>query len=240
MNSTGLVSIEDFPDDVAPNLSCTTPRSPPQPESIDGYSPDSEPSSSPSLYTSTWQTPLCPPSPSTPMPQPLRPKIAPLLIEKPIPPIPMSPSSPGPGRSPLSRCRSDSAPSLTNSRTSRRRPIMLADHSSLSRLSVYIDSSNPADASSLTTPDLYKSFDYPEGVRSPLGKGRMGKVKQLTGDDDAQAFHNAKVAQASLPWYLRPTYSADEIKLEYDGSVRAGTLHALVERLTVDPLSMCL
>lgn len=72
--------------------------------------------------------------------------------------------------------------------------------------------------------------------RSPTSR-RADKVRQLTGDDDAQAFHNAKSAQARLPWYLQPSYSADEIKLEYDGSVRAGTLAALVERLTVDPLS---
>ncbi len=71
--------------------------------------------------------------------------------------------------------------------------------------------------------------------RSPASR-RADKVRQLTGDDDAQAFHNAKQAQANLPWYLQPSYTADEIKLEYDGSVRAGTLSALVERLTVDPL----
>ena len=68
---------------------------------------------------------------------------------------------------------------------------------------------------------------------------RSDKVLKLTGDDDAQAFHNAKIAQAGLPWYLKPSYSTDDIKMEYDGSVRAGTLSALVERLTADPLSKC-
>ena len=72
--------------------------------------------------------------------------------------------------------------------------------------------------------------------RSPPNR-RIDKVRQLTGDDDAQAFHNAKIAQARLPWYLQPSYSSDDIKLEYDGSVRAGTLAALVEKLTVEPLS---
>ncbi len=87
-------------------------------------------------------------------------------------------------------------------------------------------------------------MDFPEAdedgfgdVGIPVARTRVGKVKQLTGDDDAQAFHNAQKAQARLPWYLLPTYGEDVIKLEYDGSVRAGTLLALIERLTVDPLS---
>lgn len=74
-----------------------------------------------------------------------------------------------------------------------------------------------------------------EPVYSPPRNGR--KVAQITGDDDAQAFHNAKIAQANLPWYLKPRHDNGEIKLEYDGTVIAGTVPALIERLTVDPLS---
>ena len=74
-------------------------------------------------------------------------------------------------------------------------------------------------------------------VYSPHRNGR--KVAQITGDDDAQAFHNAKVAQANLPWYLKPRHDNGDIKLEYDGTVIAGTVPALIERLTVDPLSKC-
>lgn len=74
-------------------------------------------------------------------------------------------------------------------------------------------------------------------VYSPPRNGR--KVAQITGDDDAQAFHNAKMAQAKLPWYLKPRHDNGEIKLEYDGTVIAGTVLALIERLTVDPLSKC-
>ncbi len=66
---------------------------------------------------------------------------------------------------------------------------------------------------------------------------RLDKIKQITGDDEAQAFHNAKVAQSSLPWFLRPDHGDDEIKVEFDGTVAAGTLPALVERLTIEPLS---
>lgn len=74
-------------------------------------------------------------------------------------------------------------------------------------------------------------------VYSPLRNGR--KVAQITGDDDAQAFHNARIAQASLPWYLKPRHDNNDIKLEYDGTVIAGTVPALIERLTLDPLSKC-
>ena len=86
----------------------------------------------------------------------------------------------------------------------------------------------------LASPDIESPTDPTPPQALPLP--RPGKIKQLTGDDDAQAFHNAKLAQANLPWYLRPKYSDDEIKLEYDGSVKAGTLPALVERLVIDPL----
>ena len=65
---------------------------------------------------------------------------------------------------------------------------------------------------------------------------RPGKVLQLTGDDSAQAFHNAKQAQANLPWFLKHRYGEEEIKLDFDGTVKAGTLPALVEHLVVDPL----
>jgi son of sevenless-like protein len=62
---------------------------------------------------------------------------------------------------------------------------------------------------------------------------------QLTGDDSAQAFHNARQAQAKLPWYLKNRHCEEEIKLDFDGTVKAGTLPALVEHLVVDPLREC-
>ena len=36
----------------------------------------------------------------------------------------------------------------------------------------------------------------------------------------------------SKPWYLKPTYDQSEITIDVDGDVRAGTVPALVERLT--------
>ena len=113
---------------------------------------------------------------------------------------------------------------------------MLSDSTSLSSLSVFIDSNSPSD---VDVPDLFRGIGNDEKfTRSPVVGRRSDKVKQLTGDDDAQAFHNARLAQASLPWFLQPSYTSDDIKMDYDGSVRAGTLLALLERLTVDPLSM--
>jgi son of sevenless-like protein len=82
------------------------------------------------------------------------------------------------------------------------------------------------------------SLDVPPSPLTfpPNARPRPGKVLQLTGDDSAQAFHNAKQAQANLPWYLKHRHGEEEIKLEFDGTVKAGTLPALVEHLVVDSL----
>ena len=65
---------------------------------------------------------------------------------------------------------------------------------------------------------------------------RANKIKQITGDDVAQAVHDGKLALASCPWYLRPICGEDEIRYDYNGSVAAGTLAALVEVLASEPL----
>jgi hypothetical protein len=65
---------------------------------------------------------------------------------------------------------------------------------------------------------------------------RPEKVKQITGDDNAQKFVEAKAAQAALPWYNRPQYE-EELKIEFDGTVKQGTLRALIEHLTGDFIS---
>ena len=242
--SPRLMTGTDFPDDVIPPpLRSAGPLSPPQSSgSMDSFSTDSEsepPSERQGTITRHQIAAVCPRSPSTPMPvvpHSLKPQISRLLINKPVPPTPeLAPVTivKSPARSPLMRSMSDSSQMASAaSRTARRRPIMLSDSTSLSTLSVFIDSSS-LPASDL--PGLYRSYDV-ENVRSPIGR-RSDKVKQLTGDDDAQAFHNARLAQAALPWFLQPSYTRDDIKMDYDGSVRAGTLSALVERLTVDPLS---
>lgn len=69
--------------------------------------------------------------------------------------------------------------------------------------------------------------------------GQSDKVRRLLGDDDAQAFHNAKQALAKQPWYLKPERDTEsgEIKVEHDGSIKYGSVEALVERLTLPFLS---
>lgn len=63
------------------------------------------------------------------------------------------------------------------------------------------------------------------------------RVRRSSRDDDAQAYMNAKMAAAALPAYLKPEYGEGYLRLDSDGVVKSGTLEALVERLTVDPLS---
>ncbi|KIK70475.1 hypothetical protein GYMLUDRAFT_275426 [Collybiopsis luxurians FD-317 M1] len=66
-------------------------------------------------------------------------------------------------------------------------------------------------------------------------KRRDEKIKQLTGSDEALAFHNAVLVQANLPWYLKPRHG-DEIQTEADGKLISGTRIALVERLVWDTI----
>ncbi|KDR82605.1 hypothetical protein GALMADRAFT_238008 [Galerina marginata CBS 339.88] len=53
------------------------------------------------------------------------------------------------------------------------------------------------------------------------------KLQRLLGEEYAD-----KVAADLQPWYLRPNYSPADIIIDADGSVRGGTVAALVERLT--------
>jgi len=52
------------------------------------------------------------------------------------------------------------------------------------------------------------------------------KIKKIFGDDAPEHIISTK------PWYLRPGYTKDDMIIDVDGSVRAGTVPALVERLT--------
>jgi hypothetical protein len=53
----------------------------------------------------------------------------------------------------------------------------------------------------------------------------------------AAALHQARHSQANLPWYLRPKYAWEELKVDSEGIVMAGTVQALIERLLLDDLS---
>ncbi|KAH9081817.1 ras GEF [Lactarius deliciosus] len=160
----------------------------------------------------------------------------PLRLDKSLPasPAPTTPSSDieskfgGLGRS-------SSGGAIDRSR--RRRPVLLDDQSSLLRLSTIIRAQSSDQLSDLVGPPKTPPPPSPSAPTFlPYAHPRPGKVLQLTGDDSAQAFHNAKQAQANLPWYLKHQHGEEEIKLEFDGTVKAGTLPALVERLVVDPL----
>ena len=60
--------------------------------------------------------------------------------------------------------------------------------------------------------------------------GRAHKLIKLLGE--APQHYINKVNADAQPWYLRPNYDQSEILIEADGSVRAGSKQALVERLT--------
>lgn len=52
------------------------------------------------------------------------------------------------------------------------------------------------------------------------------KIKKIFGDDAPEHIISTK------PWYLRPDYTKNDMTIDVDGSVRAGTVPALVARLT--------
>ncbi|KAF7968737.1 hypothetical protein HWV62_29559 [Athelia sp. TMB] len=70
--------------------------------------------------------------------------------------------------------------------------------------------------------------DLPPSNRQPT---RGEKLKKLLGSEAPQHYLNIANAEAK-PWYLRPTYDEKEILIDPDGTVRGGTINALVERLT--------
>lgn len=60
---------------------------------------------------------------------------------------------------------------------------------------------------------------------------RAAKIRQLLGEDAPERYIDNANAD-SKPWYLRSDYNRDDLVLNPDGGIRAGTLPALVERLT--------
>ena len=182
-----------------------------------------------------------------PLPQ-LKLNTTPLMINKPTPPTPISPTSfssqaltppsnysPSPVL-PRSYSLGSSSASIGSSASSSSRPRLdpsIYSPGSAKNLKTLLESprllsENPSEID-LTLP---RGSPHPRRHTSA-----RGKVWQITGDDNAQAFHNARKAQAQLPWYLKPEFTGDQIELDHDGSVKAGTLKALVERLTIEPLS---
>jgi son of sevenless-like protein len=164
----------------------------------------------------------------------------PLRLDKSLPASPLPPATPGSSCieskfSVLGRSSSGGAVDLQD-RTRRRRPVLLDDQSSLLRLSTILRARTSDQSSEFVSSPKSPPLSPSAPPFLPYAHPRPGKILQLTGDDSAQAFHNAKQAQANLPWYLKHQHGEEEIKLEFDGTVKAGTLPALVERLVVDPL----
>ncbi|KAL1762527.1 ras guanine nucleotide exchange factor domain-containing protein [Schizophyllum commune] len=123
-----------------------------------------------------------------------------------------SPSTPVAQPSPLSSVQEPVAACtpLRRSESTPTQRVRRSDVGSISRINKLVSEGTPASAT----------------VRSRS----HSKIKQITGSEEACLTYRA---QADTPAYLRPRY-ADEIRLEPDGSVRCGTLRALVERLTFD------
>ncbi|KIM23236.1 hypothetical protein M408DRAFT_264797 [Serendipita vermifera MAFF 305830] len=67
------------------------------------------------------------------------------------------------------------------------------------------------------------------------GGGGGGGSGSIAGSGvSTAALHRLRLAHSSIPWYLRPKHAWEELKLDSDGLVVAGTAPALVERLVTD------
>ncbi|KAJ7644278.1 ras guanine nucleotide exchange factor domain-containing protein [Roridomyces roridus] len=72
--------------------------------------------------------------------------------------------------------------------------------------------------------------DFNSKKSRPAGNSKLAK---LLGSEYANSLPAPPEPEAPpKPWYLQPSYSPTEIQIEPDGSIRGGTVPALVERLT--------
>ncbi|TFK48671.1 ras GEF [Heliocybe sulcata] len=90
-----------------------------------------------------------------------------------------------------------------------------------------VGSASPRVSMSAMEDDTNSIFDD-DGDKSPA---RSNKLAKLLGDEVPRGVAE-KMNASAKPWYLRPTYDANEILIEPDGTVRAGTVQQLVQRLT--------
>ena len=202
------------------------------------------------LWPSPDLSPKVPPSPTTPLPVPTARTIF-YSTNSPIPvsPRPFSvPANDIPGDVHHHRSRSETLPTMLGNRHLRRRPMLLDDRSHLSRLSTLIESNNVSEIDNFSkSPVVTESFDAFHRVALQSPALRTGRIKTPI-RETMQPLPSATFSPASgqtgkknrtaSTWFLRPTYDDDDITLDYDGTVKAGTLPALIERLTLDYLSM--
>ena len=85
----------------------------------------------------------------------------------------------------------------------------------------------------LTKFHLFSAVVSPRSPSRPGGSSKLekSKLEKILGAEYADKVA-ADVAADLQPWYLRTTYNSQEILIDNDGSVRGGTVTALVERLT--------
>ncbi|KAI0051128.1 ras GEF [Auriscalpium vulgare] len=91
---------------------------------------------------------------------------------------------------------------------------------------------------SLSSPPSHASDDHsvfpddeaPSAITSSKSPSRADKLIRVLGDAPTHIID--KMNAETKPWYLRPNYSDSEIQIDPDGKVRAGSVPALVERLT--------
>ncbi|KAJ6557299.1 ras guanine nucleotide exchange factor domain-containing protein [Mycena vulgaris] len=75
--------------------------------------------------------------------------------------------------------------------------------------------------------------DFASKSKSPPRPSGNSKLAKILGADYAASVPSPPEPELPpRPWYLQPAYSPTEILIEPDGTVRAGTVPALVERLT--------
>lgn len=121
--------------------------------------------------------------------------------------------------------------------------MLLDDRSHLSRLSTLIESNNLTEIDNFSkSPVVAESFDAFHRVALQSPPLRTGRVKTPNREPilplPSAPGQNKKKGHSTSTWFLRPMYDDDDISLDCDGTVKAGTLSALVERLTLDYLSM--
>ncbi|PPR06125.1 hypothetical protein CVT26_005347, partial [Gymnopilus dilepis] len=156
------------------------------------------------------RNPQPPPSPTSPMPHPPTRSAS---LNKPFPPIPKTDGDP-------SRIRTGS---LT--RNLRRRPLVVDDNTTLTKLSTLIDSKNTREIDRFTGPDISASFE----IISKRGREGSFPRRKAASEDVKQTSR-----PPAKPRYLKLLYG-DQIDQDEKGHIRFATLPALVERLTTDP-----
>ncbi|KAJ7164624.1 ras guanine nucleotide exchange factor domain-containing protein [Mycena crocata] len=80
------------------------------------------------------------------------------------------------------------------------------------------------------SPTMDEEFVKAKSPPRPSGNSKLAKI--LGADYAASVPTPPEPELPPRPWYLQPTYSPTEILIDPDGTVRAGTVPALVERLT--------